>query len=66
MALSRSAPDALRKRAYSEPHSAARTRGVIFDGKSPRHLDLVGAYPRDRNFEILGADFQAHAGAEGE
>ena len=42
------------------------TRGVIFDGQAAQHLDLVGAHPRDRDFEIRGADLEAHAGAEGE
>src|ERR1035437_6181412 len=66
VALRRSAPDALRNRPYSAPHSAAGRGGVVFVGQTAQHLDLVGAHPRYRDFEIRGADLQAHAGAEGE
>ena len=42
------------------------TRGIVFDGQTAQHLNLVGTHSRDRDFKIRGADFQTYAGAEGE
>ena len=40
--------------------------GKIFHGETAQHLGPVGAHPHHGNFEILGADLQAYAGAEGQ